>query len=259
MSRAARRRIRRSSVARTSTSPVSQPSERTITIVRRSSRWPHCRLNSASEAPIRVPPDHVLEGVEELEQEPAVEVHRARDVAEQHEPDLLLLPPTAPEIDDLPAREVRSECPPEVDKTTALGRPPAAARAAGEPAGDLDREPRDLVELLGREGREVLRRQRIAVGDGRHAERLARRVSLLVGHPGLERDPFAPLPRDRGHLDRRRLGATVVGRRDQPAQHGIVRARGPPEGVEAALEGLYLVDARDELYADSEQDALLVL
>src|SRR5438105_7835393 len=200
------------------------------------------------------PAEHVLEGVEKLKQEPAVEIHRARDVAEQHEPDLLLFSPTPPEVDDLPAREVRPECPPEVDKTTALGWPPPAARAAGEPAGDLDREPRDLVELLSREGREVLRRQRVAVGDRGHAERLARRVSLLVGHPGLERDPFAPLPRDRRRLDRRRLGATVVGRRDQPAQPGIVRARRPPKGVEAALEGRYPFDARDAHGPEAEED-----
>ena len=49
MTRAARRLMRRSSVASTSGSPVSQPSESTITIVRRSTSRPHSRLNSASD------------------------------------------------------------------------------------------------------------------------------------------------------------------------------------------------------------------
>jgi len=56
MTRPALRLMRSSSVASTSGSPVSQPSESTMTIVRRSTRCDQRRLNSASDSPMRVPP-----------------------------------------------------------------------------------------------------------------------------------------------------------------------------------------------------------
>ena len=63
ITRPARRLMRSSSAARTSGSPVSQPSERMITIVRRSTSDGQPRLNSASDSPIRVPPDQSFTAV----------------------------------------------------------------------------------------------------------------------------------------------------------------------------------------------------
>src|SRR5207247_753847 len=113
--------------------------------------------------------EDVLEGEEKLEQEAAVEVHRARDVAEQDEPDLFALPLAIAQLDQVSAREVGPERPPEVHVPAAPHRPTTARDAVGEAPRDLDREPEDLVELVGAKGREVLTDEGLALRGRRHA------------------------------------------------------------------------------------------
>src|SRR5207245_5529936 len=108
-----------------------------------------------------------------LEQQAPVEGHRPRDVAEQDEPDLLALPLAVAQLDQVAARQVGPERPPEVHAPTPAHGSATARDAAGESPRDLDREPEDLVELVGAEGREVLPDERLALGGRRHAERLA--------------------------------------------------------------------------------------
>src|SRR2546427_12840841 len=90
----------------------------------------------------------------------AVEVHRARDVAEEDEPDLLPLPLPIAELDEVAAREVRAQRPPEIDPPPALHRTAAAAHAVGEAARDLDGELEQLLELLGAERGKILIHER---------------------------------------------------------------------------------------------------
>src|SRR5438874_226311 len=134
MTRPARRLMRRSSLAKRSGSPVSQPSESTITIVRRSTRWGQSRLIWARDSPIFVAP-----------------------------------------------------APPHGSPTT--------REAMREPSRDLEREPEDLVELVGAEGREVLADERFGVGRRRHAERFVRVAGLVGVAPGLEGETLARLAR----------------------------------------------------------------
>src|SRR5215470_19510066 len=102
------------------------------------------------------PAEHVLQRVEELEQEPAVEVHRARDVAEEDQANFAppALPP--PELDDLALHQIRPDAPPQVDDPTPPCRTLAPADATGQPLGDQDREAGYFVQVLKREGRKVL-------------------------------------------------------------------------------------------------------
>src|SRR3989454_5379233 len=133
------------------------------------------------------PAEDVLEREEKLEQEPAVEVHRPRDVAEQDEPDLLALPLAVAQLDQVSARQVRPERPPEVHAPAPPYGTATARQTMREPPRDLDREPEDLVELVGAEGREVLADERLAVGRGGHPERLAPGLPLLAPPPRLHR------------------------------------------------------------------------
>ena len=158
--------------------------------------------------------EDVLERVEELEQEAAVEVHGARHVAEQHQAHLAPPPLPSPQLDDLALHHVGPHAPPQVDDPAPPGRPPATADApARQPLGDQDREPGDLVEILGRKRREVLIHQDLAVADSRHLERLAVVVAFLL--PALER-----------HRDLLLLGLRPgVCRRAPPRMAASARAR----------------------------------
>src|SRR6059036_1943054 len=205
MTRAARRLIRSSSVASRSGSPVSHPSESTITIVRRSTRCGHSRLSWASDSPMRVPhvgqppqnlalgasaqilgdareprreregldpAEDALQGEQELEQEAAVEIHRARDVTQQHEANLLALALAKTQVDQIALGEVGAKRAPEVDAPAPPDRLPPSADPVSEAARDLDGELQELVELVGAEGREVLGDQRLALGGQRNAQRV---------------------------------------------------------------------------------------
>src|SRR5262249_62149813 len=101
-------------------------------------------------------PEDALQREQELQQEAAVEIHRARDVAEQDQPYLLALALAVAQLDQIAAREVRAQSASEVDAPAPLHRAPAAAHPVREPARDPDRELQELVELIGAEGREVL-------------------------------------------------------------------------------------------------------
>src|SRR5439155_197025 len=70
------------------------------------------------------PAEDVLEREEKLEQEPAVEVHRPRDVAEQDEPDLLALPRAGPgSVPGSPPRRARP-----ARRRRSIGRRPGPPR-----------------------------------------------------------------------------------------------------------------------------------
>src|SRR6185295_17307019 len=130
----------------------------------------------------------VLERVEELEQEPAVEVHRARDVAEQHQADLAAPSLSSPQLDDLAFHQVGAHAPPHVDDAAPPGGALAPADAPGEALGDQDRQPGDLVEILNRKGGKVLIHEYFSIAASRHLARLAIVVTLLLSALGRHRD-----------------------------------------------------------------------
>src|SRR3989441_2535899 len=114
----------------------------------------------------------VLEREEELEEETAVEVHRARQVAQKAQPHLPALAPPELEIDQVPAAEVGAQGPPQVDTPPSGDRPPATAEASGQAPRDLHGEAVDLVELVRRERREVPTAQGFLVGHGGETQRV---------------------------------------------------------------------------------------
>src|SRR5439155_25012348 len=87
-----------------------------------------------------------LQREHELQQEAAVEVHRAGDVAEEQEPHLAPLALSEAQLDEIAAIEVRPERPPQVDAAPPRHGSPATRELAGEAAGDLDGQPEHLVE-----------------------------------------------------------------------------------------------------------------
>src|SRR5436190_12290193 len=201
------------------------------------------------------PAEDVLEREEKLEQEAAVQVHRAGYVAEQDEPDLLALPLAVAQLDQVPAREVGPERPPEVDAPAPPHGPSTAREAMREPPRDLDRKPEDLVELVGAEGRKVLADERLAVARRRHAERLARVPCLLPLAPRLQREALALLAR---RLEERvtlpAVGGWGLGQSRNPLRGRL----GPPEGVEATVEGRDLLGATHEDRLEGEVELAAV-
>src|SRR3954467_8236466 len=168
----ARRSISRPTTAG---SPTSQPSLRiTTTAPRASPRRPWRRLNTASASPIRVPLDQSgaagpapsqagprappprrrgqpgqprgedeglgpraasRRALQELEVGARVGLHRARDVAQQHEPPRLLAPPAPRPADRVAAgAQAAADGGPQVDALAAppYARTPRAARRGGE-------------------------------------------------------------------------------------------------------------------------------
>src|SRR2546427_9418237 len=147
-------------------------------------------------------------------------------------PDLLALPLAVAQLDQVAARQVGPERPSEVHAPTPAHGSATARDAVGEPPRDLDREPEDLVELVGAEGREVLPDERLALRGRRHAERLARVARVLTRAPRLQREALAPLARRlEERVALRRLGGRGLGQSPDP----LLGRRGPPERVEAAV------------------------
>src|SRR6185503_21334449 len=177
------------------------------------------------------PPEDVLQRVEELEQEPAVEVHRARDVAQQDQPDLAppALPP--PQLDDLALHEVGPDAAPHVDDPAAAGGPLAPADATGQALGDQDGQASYLVEILNRKGRKVLIHEDFLLAHSRDLERLSIVVPRLL--PALQRDRDLLLRRLGPGVarvllgDRRRRGAC------EPLEPLALLGLEPPERLEA--------------------------
>src|SRR4030095_3095965 len=110
------------------------------------------------------PAEDALQREQELEQEAAVEVHRARDVAEQDQPDLLALALAEAQVDQIALGEVRAQRSPQVEPAAPLPGPAPAAHAMGQAAGDLHGELEQIVELVGAEGGKVLVHQRLGLG-----------------------------------------------------------------------------------------------
>src|SRR5262249_11968701 len=81
-------------------------------------------------------PEDVLQGVEELEEEAAVEVHGARDVAEEHQPHLAPPPRPAPELDELALHEIGPHAATEVNHAALPRGLPTPADPTGQPLGD---------------------------------------------------------------------------------------------------------------------------
>src|SRR4030095_14183042 len=134
--------------------------------------------------------EHVLQREEELQQEPAVEIHRARDVAEQHESHLALLAPPVAQLDDLAPREIRAQRAPQIHAAAPSHRPAPPADPTGQPACDLHGQPQDLLELLGPEGREVACGQRLLLGARRYAQWIAALLFFFLA-PALQGQPLA--------------------------------------------------------------------
>ena len=196
----------------------------------------------------------MLQGEEELQEEAAVEVHRARDVAQQDQPHLAPLALPVAQLDDLAPRQVRPQRAPEVDPPAPPHRPAPPADPPGQPPGDLHGEPQDLVELLGAEGREVARGQRFLLGGRRHAERLAAILRFVLLAPALERQPLRRAP----WLS---IGASAM----SPGMAGPASASasssastGSARSLEAAVEDRRLLRPGDEQGTQPEVDLLAI-
>ena len=199
------------------------------------------------------PAEDVLEGEQELEQETAVEVHRAGDVAEQDEPDLLALPLAVAQLDDLAAREVRPERAAQIDPAPPLHGTPAAAHPVGEPARDLDRQLQQIVELVGTEGREVLVHQPLGLGRERHAQRVAGFLGLLLA-PRIERQGLLLLA-----CLGERLAAWILegGRGNEPGLIVALR-QDTPERLEAPVERRHFLGASHEDGAQAQVELVAI-
>src|SRR5215470_17220693 len=188
--------------------------------------------------------EDVLQREEELEQEAAVEVHRARDVAQQDQPHLAALAPAELEIDQVSAAQVGAQRPSEVDTASPRDGPPAAAEATHQAPSDLHGEPIDLVELVRRERREVTSGEGLLVRDGRNTERLLA-FRLFLRSPRLEREGLALL-RAAAEV---RVVVAVTRRLSQSGQAGVELALLTPEEIEAAFERRDLLGSAHEYRA----------
>src|SRR5215510_14544258 len=175
--------------------------------------------------------EDVLKREEELEEEAAVEVHRAGDVTEQDQPHLAALAPAELQIDQVPAAQVGAQCPPQVDTPSPRDGPPATAETTNQASRNLYGEPIDLVELVRRERREVAPGQRLLVRDRGNTERLVA-VRLFLGSPGFECQGLALL----GAAAETRVLLTVPRRLNQSGKADIDLALLTPEEVEATIE-----------------------
>src|SRR5205814_4605381 len=103
-----------------------------------------------------------LQRIEKLQQEAAVEIHRARDVADGDDAGLARLAPAEAQIEQL-ARGGAPQCAAQIDARSRVRGLPAAARTRGQPAGDARRDAFDLFELVGSEGAEILFAERALI------------------------------------------------------------------------------------------------
>src|SRR6266550_2353344 len=195
----------------------------------------------------------ILEREEELEEKTAVEVHRARHVAQEHQPHLAPLAPAELQVDEVAAAQVGAQRPPQVDAPAPGDRPPATAEPPGQSPGNLHGEPIDFVELVRRERREVTPGQGFLVRHGGNAERLVA-LRLFLASPRLERECFALL----GARARRRIVLAFPGRLHQPGQAGLRLALLTPERVEAAIECGHFLGPADEHRAQPEPQLVAI-
>src|SRR5213078_151952 len=176
-------------------------------------------------------PEDALQGEQELEEETAVEVHRARDVAEQEQADLLALALAEAEVDQVALRQVRPERAPQIHAAAPPHRAPPARDPVGEAPRELERQAQDLVELLGAEGREVPPDERFRVRGRGHAQGLAGVVPLvLVRAPRVERQRLALLAR---RLERGVALPRLAGRDLEEPGDALAVRRAAPERLEA--------------------------
>ena len=202
------------------------------------------------------PAEDVLERVQELEQEAAVEIHGARDVAEQHQPHLAPPALSSPQLDDLALHEVGPHAAPHVDDPAPPGRPLAPADAPGQPLGDQDREPGYLVEILNREGRKVLIHEDFSVADTGDLERLAVVVALLL--PAFQGDRDLLLSRLRPGIAGVFLRDGRLGRAHEAVQPLALLGLEAPEDIEATVEGGKLLSPGDQGRAQRQVDVLAI-
>src|SRR2546425_1168287 len=195
----------------------------------------------------------VLEREEELEEETAVEVHRARHVAQQDQPHLPALAPPELEIDQVPAAEVGAQGPPQVDTPPSGDRPPATAEASGQAPRDLHGEAVDLVELVRRERREVPTAQGFLVGHGGNAERIAA-LRLFLAAPRLERERFTLL----GARGQARVVLAFRRRLNESRQAGAGLTLLTPEEVEGGVERRHLLGPADEHRAEPTAELVAI-
>src|SRR5215470_3496785 len=202
-------------------------------------------------------PEDVLEGIEELEEEAAVEVHGTRDVAEEHEPHLAPPPGPASELDELALHEIGPHAAAEVDHATLPRGLPAPADPTGQPLGDQHGEPGHFVELLRGEGREILLHEHFAIREPRHFDGFV--VGDLAAFPVVESDLGLLL---RG--GRRGLPAVLVAREGgrhvghEPVEALTFLGLEAPEVLEAAVEGGQFLHAAHQHGAESEVDLVAV-
>src|SRR6185503_15774028 len=146
------------------------------------------------------PRDAALQREEELQEQAAVEIHRAGDVAEGDDPRLARLALAKAEVEQLGHRPPQGAA--QIEAAPARSGLPAPAGPQREPAREPSRDPLHLGKLLGAEGAEVLLRKRGHVARGRHGLGL-----LLLA--------LALLAASREGAERR--GGRVVARRRAPA------------------------------------------
>ena len=197
----------------------------------------------------------MLQREEELQEEAAVEIHRARDVAEQDEPHLALLAPPVAQLDDLAPRQIRPQRAPQVHAAAPPDRPAPPADPTRQPAGDLHRQAQDFLELLGAEGREIARGQRLLLGRRRHAEGVAALLFFFLRAPALERQPLTARALAVDRRIRHVLRDLRPGERLAERIGLDLRA---PEALEAAIEDRPLLRARHEQGPQPEVDLLAV-
>ena len=115
-----------------------------------------------------------LEGIDELDEETAVEVHGLADIAEQHELEPLPLALTVREVEDFPApAQGPPHGAPQIQRPAPPGAQGAAAEAHRERPADFVNEPCNLVQVLLPEAAEVAL--------GQHLIRAVARRVLLIG------------------------------------------------------------------------------
>src|SRR5882724_7923769 len=201
------------------------------------------------------PRHRALERVEELQQEAAVQVHRARHVAEGDDARLARLAPAEPQLQRLAGIGQGSpDGPAQIDARPPPARLPTAAGAGGEPAGQAPGDALDLLQLLGAEAAEILAGQRGHGAGTGHVFWFALPFALLLLAPVRQRRGRALAGRGAAAHPDGSLGSPYPRRREERGE-GVVedlRLFRPPDqhAAQRQVRALPALDAAGAQSAD---------
>src|SRR5262249_2776406 len=115
----------------------------------------------------------VLDSVREFDKQPAVQVHRSRDITEDYESGLFPLATLERKFRQLsPGLQTRTQRPSQVDSSAAGFRLPTSTWPRREPPNDSPRDSSDLLKLIGGETAEIVCGVTFNVARSGHRNRL---------------------------------------------------------------------------------------